>query len=139
MKAEVNWIEKLKLEGKSEKGHKILMDSVPGDGISEGPTPKELVLHALAGCTMMDVITILQKQRKNIKKFWLELEGELAKEHPKVFTKINVKYNFKSPDLDEASARRAIELSRDKFCAVSNMINKTAEITYTLEINKNII
>lgn len=139
MKAEVKWINKLRLEGKSEKGQKIVMDSVPAGGMSEGPTPKELVLRALAGCTMMDVITMLQKQKIDMKKFSVEVNGDVANEHPKVFTKINVKYIFVSDDLDDTRARQAIELSREKFCAVSNMLNKSAEITYTLEINKNTI
>ena len=82
----------------------------------------------------MDVASILQKQRKNLKKFWIDVEAELSAQHPKVFTNINVKYNFLSSDLDEDSARRAIELSRDKYCAVYNMLSKAANITYTLEI-----
>ena len=136
MKAKVNWIEKLHLEGETDSGHKFTMDSVPG-GKSLGPSPKELVLQALAGCTMMDVASILQKQRKDLKKFWIDIEAELAAQHPKVFTDINVKYNFISSNLDEITARKAIELSRNKYCAVYNMLNKAANITYSFEITKN--
>ncbi len=138
MKAKVNWIEKMRLEGETGSGHKIILDSAPSGNITFGPTPKVLILQALAGCTMMDVVSILQKQRKDIIKFWVDLDSELSNEHPKVFTKINVQYNFICSDLDEQTARRAIELSREKYCAVSNMLNKAAEITYTLTINKNL-
>jgi len=138
MKASVKWIEKLHLDGETETGHRIIMDSKPVDEKSEGPTPKELLLQALAGCTMMDVVSILQKQKKELKKFRVDIDGELAKEHPKVFTKINLKYIFSGDGLDEFSVRRAIDLSRDKYCGVSNMLDKTAEITYSIEINNNI-
>jgi putative redox protein len=61
MKTKVNWIEKFHLEGETETGHKVMMDSTPGRETSLGPSPKELVLQGLAGCTMMDVALILQK------------------------------------------------------------------------------
>jgi putative redox protein len=137
VKAKVHWKEKLHLEGETETGHKVIMDSVPGGGNSLGPSPKELVLQGLAGCTMMDVAVILQKQRKELKKFRIDLEAELANQHPKIFTNINLKYNFVSSNLDEETARKAIELSRDKYCAVYNMLNKAANITYTLEITED--
>ncbi len=137
MKTKVKWIDTFHLEGETDTGHKVPMDSGPAGEITSGPTPKELVLQALAGCTMMDVVVILQKQRKEIKKFWIDVDAELAANHPKVFTKINVGYNFVSENLDEESARKAIELSREKYCAVYNMLNKASEITYSVSINKN--
>ena len=135
MKTSVNWIENLHLEGETETGHTVQMDSNPLD-ITHGPTPKELVLQGLAGCTMMDVISILKKQRKNIEKFFINVDAELATEHPKVFTKVNLEYNFTGSDLDEETARKAIELSREKYCAVYNMLKKATEITYSLTIKK---
>lgn len=137
MKAEVNWVEKLHLEGKSETGHIIEMDSTPSGQKSFGASPKELALQSLAGCTMMDVVSILQKQKIELRRFWIDVEGELAKEHPKVFTKIHLKYNFICDTLNEEFARKAIDLSREKYCAVSNMIGKTADITYSIDIKKS--
>ncbi|MFI5144533.1 MAG: OsmC family protein [Ignavibacteria bacterium] len=135
MKTSVNWIENLHLEGETDTGHTVPMDSSPLD-MTYGPTPKELVLQGLAGCTMMDVISILKKQRKDIEKFFIDVDAELATEHPKVFTKVNIGYNFTSSNLDDETARKAIELSREKYCAVYNMLNKAAEITYTLHIKR---
>ena len=137
MKTKVNWIENFHLEGETDTGHKVPMDSGPAGKKTAGPTPKELVLQGLAGCTMMDVALILQKQRKSPEKFWIDVNAELAPEHPKVFTKISVGYNFISDSLDEETARKAIELSREKYCAVYNMLNKAAEITYTISIKKS--
>jgi putative redox protein len=137
MKTKLNWIENFHLEGETDTGHKVPMDSGPAGKQTAGPTPKELVLQGLAGCTMMDVVLILQRQRKNIKKFWIDVDCELATEHPKVFSRINVGYNFLSDNLDEGTAKNAIELSREKYCAVYNMLKKTAEITYTINIKNS--
>jgi len=135
LKTTTNWIENLHLEGETDTGHTVPMDSNPLDA-TYGPTPKELVLQGLAGCTMMDVISILKKQRKNIEKFFIDVDAELATEHPKVFTKINVGYNFISSDLDEETARKAIELSRETYCAIYNMLKKATEISYTINIKR---
>lgn len=137
MKTKVNWIKNFHLEGETDTGHKVPMDSGPAGKSTYGPTPKELVLQGLAGCTMMDVALILQKQRKDLSRFWIDVDARLAPEHPKVFTKINVGYNFVSNDLDEETARKAIELSREKYCAVFNMLKKAAEITYSINIKKS--
>ena len=136
MITKVNWISKFYLEGETSGGHIVKMDSA-GAGIeTKGPTPKELLLQALAGCTMMDVAGILEKSRKHLEKFWVDIEGEIAPVHPKCFTKIHLIYNFVGADLDEESVVRAIELSKEKYCAISNMLKKAADLTYSYEINK---
>ena len=94
MKAKVNWINKFQLEGETATGHTITMDSKPAGNHSKGPTPKELILQAVAGCTMMDVVLIIEKSRKLLDKFWVDIDAELAPEHPKTFTKIHLTYNF---------------------------------------------
>jgi putative redox protein len=134
MKTRVNWINKFHLDGETETGHRIQMDSVPAGNESKGPTPKELLLQALAGCTMMDVVSILEKSRKHVEKFWIDVDGELAKDHPKVFTRINLKYNLIGQDLDDKTVERAIELSREKYCPVFGMLKTACEITYSYAI-----
>lgn len=138
MKTRLNWVENFHLEGTTNTGHIVQMDSAPAGKASEGPTPKELLLQALAGCTMMDVVLILEKSRKTLEKFWIDVEGELAKEHPRVFTKIHLKYNFVAQNLDINTVKRAIELSRNQYCAISSMLKKAVEITYSFEIFENI-
>lgn len=132
MKAKVLWTENLQFVGTSPSGHSIVLDS--NSGTNTGPSPMELVLIALASCTGMDVVSILRKMKKNISKFEVSCEGERASEHPKVYKKINVHYYFEGNDLDEKSVRRAINLSKEKYCSVSVMLEKTAEINFTYEI-----
>lgn len=136
MKTKVNWKAKFYLEGETATGHTVKMDSAGAGLKTAGPTPKELVLQALAGCTMMDVAGMLEKQRKHVDKFWIDVDAELANEHPKVFTKIHLTYNFKGSDLDDSCVKRSIDLSREKYCAIYNMLKHSVEITYSYEINK---
>jgi putative redox protein len=136
MKVHVDWIDKFHLHGTTEKGQTVRMDSTAGEEKPRGAAPKELILNAVAGCSMMDVVLILEKSKRHLEKFWVDVEGELAKEHPKVFTKIHLTYNFVGKDLDDVSVERAIELSRGKYCAVYGMLKNSVNITYSYRIYK---
>lgn len=129
MEAKVIWQkEKLKFVGHVDGSPDVTMDS------ENGPTPMELVLMALGGCTGMDVISILQKMRQDIKNFEINLSAERAEEHPKVFTRINIEYVIYGSNIDENSVKRAIELSQDKYCSVGGMLKKALELTYSYKI-----
>lgn len=132
MKAKVVWVDDFQFMGVSPSGHGIILDSPEKTGY--GPSPMELVLIALAGCTGMDVISILEKMKKNVKRFEVSCEGERAEEHPRVYKKIRVHYLIEGKDIDDASVKRAIELSKEKYCSVSIMLSKAAEISFTYEI-----
>lgn len=136
MKTTVNWKTKFYLEGETSTGHIVKMDSA-GAGIpTQGPTPKELLLQALAGCTMMDVAGIIEKSRKHLRKFWVDIDGDICAEHPKVFKQIHLKYNFEGDDLDDETVKRAIDLSKEKYCAISNMLRNSVVLTHSYEIHK---
>lgn len=129
MEAKVSWQkEGLKFLGHIEGSPDVIMDS------ENGPTPMELVLMALGGCTGMDVISILQKMRQDVKNFEINLTAEKAQEYPKIFTKIHLEYVVYGTNLDEASVKKAIDLSREKYCSVSAMLRKAIEITYSWKI-----
>lgn len=129
MEAKVVWQkEKLKFTGNIEGSPEVFMDS------ENGPTPMELVLVALGGCTGMDVISILQKMRQDVKGFEINLLAERANEHPKVFTKINLEYVVYGSNIDESAVKRAIELSQEKYCSVGGMLKKSVELTYSYKI-----
>ncbi|MGC8971476.1 MAG: OsmC family protein [bacterium] len=129
MEAKVVWQkEKLKFTGHIEGSPDIFMDS------ESGPTPMELVLVALGGCTGMDIISILQKMRQDVKNFEINLLAERANEHPKVFTKINLEYVVYGTNIDENAVKRAIELSQEKYCSVGGMLKKAVELTYSYKI-----
>lgn len=131
-KATVNWIEGYKLEGITSNKLSVMMDT--GEN-AIAPSPAQLILQALAGCTMMDCVLIITKARKNLEKFWIDVETEEAETHPKVYTKIHLTYNFVSPDLDAATAERAINLSEEKYCRVHAMLVKSAELTSSYKLN----
>lgn len=129
MKITATWQEKMHFLGVNEKGKKVIFDAnKEHGGIDAGPTPKELVLMGLAGCTGMDVISILNKMRQPVKSFNIEVSGELTKTDPLVFKKIHIKYIL-TGDLDKEKAEKAVKLSQESYCSVSAMLRKTAKIT----------
>ena len=130
--ARVDWIEGYKLEGKTENGKTVLMDS--GEK-AMAASPAQLLLQALAGCTMMDCGLIIGKARKKIDKFWVDITAEEADEHPRVFTKMHVTYNFTGNELDSAVVERAIKLSEEKYCRVHAMLAKSSVITSSYNLN----
>ena len=111
------------------QGHRFTVDSDEAfGGKDRGPRPKPLVLSALAGCTGMDVASILGKMKMPYDSFAIEVDGELTDEHPKVYKTITVRYIFTGNELDRGKIEKAVNLSQDKYCGVSAMLGKTAEI-----------
>ncbi len=129
--ANVRWIGEQKFVAESPSGHSITLDS---DGESnKAPSPMELTLMALGACTATDVVIILQKKRQKLQSLEVICSGERAPEPPKVWTKIEILYRLKG-EVDEAAAKHAIELSEQKYCSVSAMLQKTAELQWKFEI-----
>jgi putative redox protein len=114
---------------------------VPLDGPAEfggsdaGTRPKELLLLGLAGCTGSDVASMLDKMRVPYRKFEVDIHAEVASEHPKVYTKIEVVYKFWGEDLDPVKLERAIELSEKTYCSVSAMLRPSVALSSRYEIN----
>src|SRR5262245_20665680 len=96
----------------------------------EGSGPKSLLLSGLAGCSGMNVVEILKKQRVVVSDFTIDVETELTTEHPKVFKDISVLYSIRTDPSNEEKVRKAIELSLDKYCGVSAMLKKNSAIHY---------
>lgn len=116
--------------------HTVRMDTTPEMGDDSGPSPKQLVLAGLAGCTGMDVVSLLDKMRVNYTAFSIEIEADLTEEHPKVFSEIRMKYVVSGKDLDEKKVEKAINLSQERYCGVSAMLKKNSPIHYTIELNE---
>jgi len=136
MKAYIKSLEGLTLMGKSESGHWVPIDTVNKFGGNEGAAkPMELVLLGLGGCTAMDVLSIVKKMHITLDDFNIDIEAENATEHPKVFTQITINYRFYGKDLDSSKLEKAVNLSQDKYCSVSAMLAKTADIDYKIYIN----
>jgi len=118
--------------------HRILMDSRPEvGGNNQGPRPKPLLMLSLAGCTAMDVISILKKMKVEIKDFQIKVEGDITEEHPKHFTKIHLIYEFTGTDLPTDKINHAIELSQEKYCGVSATLKKSVHISYEIKLNNS--
>jgi putative redox protein len=115
--------------------HKVIVDADPGFGGEEnGPKPKPLLLNALTGCTGMDVVSLLRKMRVEFKDLEINVEAELTEEHPKNYTKIHLIYVIKANEKDRSKVEKAINYSQERYCGVSFMLSKAAELTYDIEM-----
>lgn len=114
--------------GTNEKGHKV---NLSGDGSAVGPM--ESVLMAIAGCSTIDIVMILKKMRQPLEHIEVEVESERREEIPRTFTKVNLHYILKG-DLKVKKVEQAINSSLNKYCSVSKMIEKSAEVSSTYEI-----
>lgn len=126
--------EKVHLQAVNEQGVFVDMDGSPDiGGENLGARPMQLILMGLGGCTSMDVLSMLQKMREEVKSYDVVVEAERAADHPMVFTKIHVHYTLEG-NLKKENVERAINLSMEKYCSVTHMLNKTAVITHDFEI-----
>jgi putative redox protein len=131
----LSWKGGLAFEAETQSGHHFMLDAKPEvGGSNEGPTPMEVLLVSLAGCTGMDVASILKKKRVDLDSMAVKVKGERAGEHPKYFTNIDIELNLKGNGIKEEDVRRAVELSKDKYCSVSVMLKEKAEISYRWNI-----
>lgn len=105
-------------------------------GVGAGPQPHRLLLLALAGCTAMDVISILRKKRQQVSGLNVEVHGRRADQHPKVYTQIEVLYRVRGNHVDPQAVERSIELSKTRYCPVIAMLGKVAEVTTRYEIEE---
>lgn len=130
MQAVVKWQGQMAFEGVDEEGHVLSLDApVAVGGAGDGFRPKQLLLEALAGCTAMDVISILRKMQSLPERFWVEVSAVESDEHPKVFTAFHLTYVVVG-EVSEAKLTRAITLSQERYCGVSAMLRAVAEITH---------
>lgn len=116
-------------EARTEKGELIAMDADPPHGDDSAPSPKETLLAALAGCTAVDVASILRKKQQRAATYEVAVSGESADEHPKRFVAIAVEHRV-SGDVEAEALRRAIELSATRYCPVSAMLSAGATLTH---------
>jgi putative redox protein len=135
LEAKIDWQQGLAFRA-SLDGHEFTIDGTPEAGGRDlGPRPKGLTLVSLAGCTGMDVISILDKMRVAVEKFQVETEALLADEHPKKFLQIKVTYSFSGPGLTPEPLRKAIALSEEKYCGVRATLAPTVAIRHEIILN----
>lgn len=132
----VDWLENMAFEA-DVNGHQIIIDAADAvGGEDRGPRPKPLMLTALAGCTGMDVVSILKKMRVKLDGFNVTVDGDLTEEHPKQFYKMHVMYEFTGKDLPLEKLQKAVSLSEERYCGVSALYKKAIELTSEIKIKE---
>jgi len=135
MKARVKWVQDAMFVGESGSGHSVVMDGPPeGGGRDLGIRPMEMLLLGTGGCTAYDVVSILKKSRQAVKDCVVELSAERAESVPAVFTAIHIHFVISGKGLSDASVKRAVELTAEKYCSASIMLGQVADITHDYEI-----
>lgn len=132
----VKWNGKRRFVGWDQAGHGVVMDARPeynGDG--SGVRPVELVLYGIAGCTGMDVISILEKKRQTVTDIEIVVKGnQRTDEYPKIYTDIAVEYTVTGIDLKPEAVARAVELSEEKYCSVKHMLGPQVKVTSSITV-----
>ena len=119
----------------TDSGHRISVDGSPdAGGTDAGARPMEMVLVGLGGCSAIDVMLILGKSRQPLDHCEIEIDAERADAVPAVFSRIHLTYRFYGAALNEKKIARAVSLSTEKYCSVSRMLQKTAEVTHSYEL-----
>ena len=130
MNAKVDWKGRMSFTGSADSGFEVPLGSYPEvGGDNDGFRPMELMAVSLAGCTAMDVISILKKKRQEVSDFQVKVETERADQHPKVFTSAVIEYHVAGKDIAENAVTRAMELSADAYCPAQAMIGKIIPLT----------
>jgi putative redox protein len=132
----IDWLENMAFKTEVN-GHEMVIDaSSEGGGENRGPRPKPLMMVALAGCTGMDVVSLLKKMRVDVESFSVKVVGNVTEEHPKHFDAMHVVYEFKGKDLPMDKLVKAVNLSDEKYCGVSATLKKGIKITHEIVITE---
>ena len=135
MNISVKWIDGMLMVGKSDSGHAIVMDGPPEiGGENLGVRPMEMLLLGMAGCTMIDVVSTLEKMRENLSDCQTKVSEDLGEHKTKKKKNIHVHFIFRGKHLNPSKVDKAIKLSAEKYCSASIMLGKTAVITHDFEI-----
>ncbi len=137
MEAKVTWHHDLSFSGTADSQFTLPLGSTPDvGGANDGFRPMELFLVGLAGCTGMDVISILKKKRQDVRSFEVRVSAERAQEHPKVFTRIQIEYIVSGKQVDPSAVERAVELSATKYCPAQAMLGLVVPIQSKITLHE---
>ena len=123
------WLGKMAFESNNPSGHSLIIDAGPeSGGEGSGYRPKALMLSSLAGCSGLDVAMLIRKMKLEVDEFHIETIGSLTEEHPQIYNKVRIEYHFYGSALKEAKLQRAVDLSLEKYCGVTEMFKGFAEL-----------
>ena len=135
MKGRIKWVQDVMFVAESGSGHGIVLDGAPeSGGRNLGMRPMELMLLGVGSCSAMDVMLILRKSRQDVTDCSVEIQGTRAETVPKVFTAIHLHFIVEGRDLAERHVARAVQLSAEKYCSASLMLQASVDITHDFEI-----
>ena len=129
MQAQLKWVDGWQFVARAGDGPAVVIDGHEPHG---GPSPMQMVLMGVAGCTAVDVILVMEKKRINVTDFQINIAGERAEEHPRRYTHIRVEYVLTGTGISERAVERAIQLSEEKYCSAIGSLNATIEHSYRI-------
>ncbi|MCS7061006.1 MAG: OsmC family protein [Anaerolineae bacterium] len=137
MDAKVVWKGRLSFDGTADSGFNIRLGGSPEvGGDNDGFRPVELLLVGLAGCTAMDVISILKKMRQQVTDFEVRVHGERASDHPRKFTHIVIEYAIAGHNVDPAAVHKAVDLSATRYCSVQASLDPSIPVEHRITIRE---
>ncbi|EGV37002.1 OsmC family protein [Neisseria weaveri] len=129
------WLDGSCFVGTTETGHSVIMEGMPADSNPKrGPSPMELLLLGVAGCSSIDIVMIAEKQRQNIKDCQATVTAKRADDTPRVFTEIHIHFKVIGHDLKESAIEKAVQMSAEKYCSASIMLGKAAKVSHSFEV-----
>lgn len=131
------WLGNMAFESNNPSGNNLIIDIAPEDGgEGQGYRPKALMLASLAGCSGLDVASLIKKMKLEVAEFRIETIANITDEHPKHYDQVTIEYHFSGPNLDEKKLQRAVDLSIEKYCGVMEMFRKFAALDIKTYFNK---
>ncbi|MEM7484371.1 MAG: OsmC family protein [Bacteroidota bacterium] len=123
------WLGEMAFESNNPSGHSLKIDASPEDGgKGDGFRPKALMLSSLAGCSGLDVASLIKKMKLEVDEFRIETIANLTDEHPKYYDTVTIEYHFHGSNLNEEKLQKAVDLSVEKYCGVMEMFRRFAEL-----------
>jgi putative redox protein len=129
------WKENMLFESDNPSGEILFMDA-PDEGIeNKGLRPKAMMLSSLAGCSGLDVVSLLKKMRAEVDDFKMIVQGDLTDEHPKYYHKVHVEYHFYGSNLQQDKINKAVTLSVDRYCGVMEMFRQFSDVEIEIHLH----
>lgn len=127
------WLGEMAFESNNPSGLNLKIDAGPDNGgQGNGLRPKALMLSALAGCSGLDVASLIKKMKLKVDDFKIDTLAELTEEHPRYYQRVRIEYHFYGPDLDRDKLQKAVDLSVEKYCGVMEMFRRFAQLDIEL-------
>ena len=132
------WLGDMRFESSNPSGHNLFIDAgEENGGKSEGYRPKALMLSGLAGCSGLDVASLIKKMKLEVVDFKIDIEANLTDEHPKFYDKVAMHFHFYGANLNEKKLQRAVDLSIEKYCGVMEMFRQFSALDIQTHFHKN--